>query len=97
MAFDFGGDPANALDMVLVTCTVSKGDFPFHITWLLNNNQLISGQNGVVITTSKRTSQLSIESVSYENQGLYTCIVTNMAGSTNYSAELTVNGKLHTL
>lgn len=79
--------------MVLVTCTVSKGDLPIEISWFRGDERIVNGQHGVSVSTSKRSSQLSIESVAHDNQGVYTCTVKNIAGSVNHSAELTVNGK----
>lgn len=78
--------------MVLVTCTVSKGDLPLKIDWYFNGNKVKSGDKGVSLLNTKRTSQLSIESVSHQNQGNYTCVVNNEAGSMNHTSQLFVNG-----
>lgn len=92
MPFEFGEEPVNAQEMVLVTCTVSKGDLPLKIEWYFNGNIVKSGNNGVNLMNTKRTSQLSIESVTHQNQGNYTCVVKNEAGFMNHTAELFVNG-----
>lgn len=92
MPFEFGEEPVNAQEMVLVTCTVSKGDLPLKIEWYFNENIVKSGNNGVNLLNTKRTSQLSIESVTHQNQGNYTCVVKNEAGIMNHTAELFVNG-----
>lgn len=78
--------------MVLVTCTVNKGDQPLQIEWYFNGNVVRSGQQGVSLLNTKRASQLSIESVSHQNQGNYTCVVKNNAGAMNFTAQLFVNG-----
>lgn len=78
--------------MVLVTCLVSKGDLPVTIMWFFNGKPVKSGDIGINLVNTKRSSQLNIESVSHQNQGNYTCVVKNEAGSMNYSAELFVNG-----
>ncbi|XP_047530768.1 Down syndrome cell adhesion molecule-like protein Dscam2 isoform X38 [Vanessa atalanta] len=91
MPFDFGSDPVNDQEMIVVICTVSKGDLPLSIQWYFNGKPLKSDTNGVLLTNAKRTSQLTIESVSHLNQGNYTCAVKNQAGTTNHSAELYVN------
>lgn len=78
--------------MVLVTCTVSKGDQPLDIEWYFNENKVQPGVFGITLFNTKRTSQLSIESVSHQNQGNYTCVVKNQAGYVNYTTELFVNG-----
>ena len=42
----------------------------------------------------KRTSMLTIASVSYRHSGTYTCRASNPAGSSDYSSDLVVNGNL---
>ncbi|XP_062527471.1 cell adhesion molecule Dscam2 isoform X45 [Bombyx mori] len=91
MPFEFGAEPVNAQEMVLVTCTVSKGDLPLKINWYFNGAKIISGDIGINLVNTKRTSQLSIESVSHQNQGNYTCVVKNDAGLVNHTTELYVN------
>ncbi|CAK1540555.1 unnamed protein product [Leptosia nina] len=91
MPFDFGSDPVNDQEMVVAMCTVSKGDLPLTIQWFFNGSPLKSETNGVLLTNSKRTSQLTIESVTHHNQGNYTCFVKNQAGSVNHTAVLYVN------
>lgn len=41
---------------------------------------------------NQRTSSLSINSVEAIHRGIFKCIVSNKAGSTEHSAELRVNG-----
>ncbi|CAH3959324.1 unnamed protein product [Pieris brassicae] len=55
MPFDFGTDPANDQEMVVVICTVSKGDLPLVIQWYFNGKPLKSETNGVLLTNSRRT------------------------------------------
>lgn len=92
MPFDFGSEPLNDQEMVVVVCTATKGDLPLNIQWHFNGKPLRSNINGILLTNTKRTSQLAIESVSHHNQGNYTCTVKNQAGTTNHTAELYVNG-----
>lgn len=92
MPFDFGNEPVNDQEMVVVICTVSKGDLPLDIKWYFNGNPILTGVNGVLLTSGKRTSQLTIESVTHHNQGNYSCVVTNKAGGTNHTSTLFVNG-----
>lgn len=92
MPFDFGTEPVNDQEMVVAMCTVSKGDMPLNIQWYFNGKAIHSGANGIVLTNTKRTSQLTIESVTHHNQGNYSCVVKNQAGTTNHTAELYVNG-----
>lgn len=78
--------------MASTTCSINKGDLPLNITWTLNGHA-INDFDGVTISfVNKRLSALSIESVQAEHAGKYTCIATNAAGGTSYSADLNVNG-----
>lgn len=95
MPFEFGEEPVNAQEMVLVTCTVVKGDQPLRLEWYFNDNKIKPGDFGISLLNTKRASQLSIESVSHQNQGNYTCVVTNQAGTMNHTAELYVNGTIY--
>lgn len=81
--------------MVLVTCAVGKGDLPLKIEWYFNGKPVKAGDFGINLVNTKRTSQINIDSVSHQNQGNYTCVVKNEAGSMNYTAELFVNGILN--
>lgn len=66
---------------------------PVDIHWIFNSSPIISGQNGItVMKMNQRTSSLSINSVEAIHRGIFKCIVSNKAGSTEHSAELRVNG-----
>lgn len=96
LPFEFGEEPANAGDMASISCAVSKGDQPLNISWVFNG-QLLKQKNdlGIVLTAiNKKTSILNIDSVSGVHRGVYYCVATNRAGSTNHSAVLEVNGTL---
>lgn len=91
-AFEFTDNPINSGDMTSVICTVSKGDFPIQIVWMLNG-RLITDYSGIsVARTNKRISQLSIDSVQAEHSGDYVCIASNAAGNASHSTTLKVNG-----
>ena len=93
--FTFGSEPVNAGDIVSVLCTVTKGDFPLEIQWMFQNQPLSEkNRDVVVIDSGKRGKQLTIETVRAENAGEYTCIASNIAGSTSRSVILDVNGIL---
>lgn len=80
--------------MSSLTCTVSKGDIPIKIFWILNGKDVNSYEGISVIRTNKRISQLSIDSASAEHSGEYVCVAENSAGKTSHSAALHVNGKV---
>lgn len=92
--FDFGEDVLNAGDTVSLICTVGKGDLPLKIHWLLNNQELNSGNSITINRSGKRISLLSIENVQHDHIGNYTCIAENEAGQSSHSALLNVNGIL---
>ncbi|XP_074593224.1 cell adhesion molecule Dscam1-like [Brevipalpus obovatus] len=70
-------------------CIVSAGDLPIRISWL-KDGQNISDYLNPVIDTKDFSSFLTIERVSKEHSGLYTCLAENPAASANHSASLLV-------
>lgn len=74
-----------------ISCSAIYGDFPIKFSWLFRNETIIGSEN-IRIEFTKRGSMLSIESVSGDNAGVYTCIASNHAGATNTSTELIVKG-----
>lgn len=90
--FEFADESINADDMTGVTCMVSKGDFPLQITWTHNSLPIASSDGVAVAKTSKRVSQLTIDSVQAIHAGDYTCTARNKAGEASYTAVLNVNG-----
>lgn len=91
-SFTFGEIPYEAEQFVSVMCSVLQGDLPIRITWELNKQPLFSNNEIVIVQTSKRTSALSIESVSEKHVGNYSCIGMNEAGYDVHTASLLVNG-----
>lgn len=81
-----------------VQCTVPDGDTPLHITWLFNTSPLTESMAtamGLTVTkVGRRSSLLSIESVSAFNGGDYICRGENDVGSAYFKARLIVNGSL---
>lgn len=95
MPFTFGDEVFNAGDSTAVNCMVMKGDLPLSITWSLNSEPIINDENGMqVVKMSARLSSLSIDSITGHHRGIYKCVATNAAGSSESSAELVVNGIL---
>lgn len=91
MPFDFGEEAVNSGEFASVSCSVHKGDLPIEIVWYHNNESVIE-RNGLAIMKNKKVSTLSIDSVSFESAGEYTCVARNRAGYTSHSAVLNVNG-----
>lgn len=89
--FDFGNEAINEGDTVSVQCTVLKGDSPLNITWKMNGKIVQSGL-GISISTMKRVSLITMDSVHAENAGIYECVAANKAGYAVYSSKLNING-----
>ena len=96
MPFSFGVDAEDPLqygEHATLQCSVVEGDLPLKITWVFHGREL-SSQEGIETTRlGKRANILSIESVSAAHTGNYTCVATNAAGASNYTAELVVQGE----
>lgn len=79
--------------MASLTCAVVKGDLPLEIVWMFNGTAISKDRDDITISKSgKRSKQLSIDSVSARHAGEYTCVVSNVAGATQRTAVLDVNG-----
>ncbi|XP_076297110.1 Down syndrome cell adhesion molecule 1 isoform X28 [Lasioglossum baleicum] len=83
--------PANWGDTVTATCTMLKGDSPIQIEWALNGEPIIHNYPGISIVTSRRVSLLTIDAVTASHAGEYTCMASNQAGGTSFTATLAVN------
>lgn len=86
--------PVNWSEQVSLICSVLKGDRPMKIHWTLNDNVINSKtHDGIVISkTGKMISVLSIDSVTAQHTGNYTCVASNLAGTSHLSTRLSVNG-----
>lgn len=71
---------------------IVKGDLPMNIRWTLNENDIISGVRGFSIINLSKKSILDISSLDEIHRGIYKCIAENVAGISEYSSELLVNG-----
>lgn len=90
--FNFDEGPAQTGQYATLHCSVSFGDLPLNISWLLNG-VLINDNMGVsTLKVSNRTSVLTIESVDDHHAGNYTCLAENHAGIQSYTTELNVYG-----
>ena len=95
LPFGFGEETADMGDIASAICVVPKGDLPMDIRWSLNSAAIVHGKNGFsIVRYNVRTSSLNIDSLSSFHRGIFKCIATNKAGSSEYVAELQVNGLL---
>ncbi|XP_013118508.1 cell adhesion molecule Dscam2 isoform X18 [Stomoxys calcitrans] len=87
-AFDEG--PAQTGQYSTLYCSVSFGDLPLNISWLLND-ELVDENMGIsTVMVSERSSVLTIQSVDDHHAGNYTCLAQNHAGAQRYVTELNV-------
>ncbi|XP_030242137.1 Down syndrome cell adhesion molecule-like protein Dscam2 isoform X49 [Drosophila navojoa] len=90
--FSFGESAADVGDVASANCVVPKGDGPLEIRWFLNAVPIVDGQSGFSLGRwNDRTSLLNIDSLNAVHRGIYKCIASNAAGSSEYVAELQVN------
>lgn len=90
--FSFGDEPLNFGESASVQCTISGGDLPMKVEWTLNG---LTIPNYLEVSTpkiGKRIHVLSIDSVKADHAGNYSCIATNQAGTTEFTAPLVVIG-----
>lgn len=90
--FDFGTAAVSSGMFVQVTCTAFEGDLPINFNWELNDRLIRDYPDISVSPVGRRSSYLSIDSVSYEHAGNYTCFARNVGGEVFSSTELQVNG-----
>lgn len=81
-------------DTISIACSVIKGDLPVNIMWLLNNRSVVNYDGIVVNQVNKKLSTLSIDYVTADHVGEYSCKASNKAGVASFSAHLKVNGIL---
>ncbi|XP_044595973.1 Down syndrome cell adhesion molecule-like protein Dscam2 isoform X31 [Cotesia glomerata] len=89
--FEMSDKAVNWGESVSAVCTIVSGDAPLELSWALNGVTITDDNPHISVTTTKRNSLISIDSASPSHAGEYTCVASNAAGSTSYSAELTVN------
>ncbi|XP_068990773.1 Down syndrome cell adhesion molecule 1 isoform X1 [Neodiprion pinetum] len=89
--FEIAEEAVNWGDSVSAVCTIVKGDSPVDIYWAINGEPIGENYRDVSITTNKRNSLLSIDSVSARHAGEYTCTASNRAGATSHTSVLAVN------
>ncbi|KAM7342887.1 Down syndrome cell adhesion molecule 1 isoform 17-T19 [Cochliomyia hominivorax] len=92
LPFNIGDEVFNMGDVLSITCLVLKGDLPLHMHWTLNDEPIITGENGfTIMKLNARTSYLSVDALEAKHRGTYRCIAVNLAGLAEYAAELQVN------
>ncbi|XP_022701070.1 Down syndrome cell adhesion molecule-like protein Dscam2 [Varroa jacobsoni] len=73
-----------------VTCAIVEGDSPIIISWQKNGRPLLNHKGIQTLPLSDFVSTLMIDHVERTHSGNFTCIATNRAAVTNYTAPLIV-------
>lgn len=89
--FTFGNLPMNAGGFALVQCAVTTGDVPLNITWQ-HPGEVVQRPKVTVTKMGDRAAMLVIDVLTADHSGNYTCVATNMAASSSYTAQLHING-----
>lgn len=91
--FTFGEEPSSFGDTISIQCTISGGDAPLQVVWMLNNNTILNSHDNILLDKrGQRVHTLFIESVRASHIGNYTCVATNRAGTVKHTSQLLVNG-----
>jgi hypothetical protein len=90
--FIFGDEPAYIKDSANVQCGLSSGDTPVVFSWMLNEKPVEEIDGITVGNFGKKMSVLSIESLSENHAGNITCLASNRAGISSYTAQLVIKG-----
>lgn len=77
---------------VTISCTISGGDLPINVMWMLNRSPIDSNNDILIEKRGKRIFVLTIDSVKAQHAGNYTCLAENAAGVAEHTSKLIVNG-----
>ena len=89
---DFGADTFEAGDIAQAHCLVRKGDRPLTISWLRNDEYIVSNGDLTINNMGGRTSIITLDPVGSAHAGIYACQVVNAAGTSISRTSLSVNG-----
>lgn len=90
--FNFEQESINAGEYAYVQCMIPNGDLPIGIDWTFNGVNVKKYAEMSISKIGKRGSTLTIDHVTYNLAGNYTCVASNNAGSYQHTAQLLVNG-----
>ncbi|EEC17786.1 titin, putative [Ixodes scapularis] len=76
-----------------VACVVIGGSEPFHFEWTHNGKMIVNKASKYVRENMENIATLTIQKVSAEDVGNYTCAVSNSFGKDSHSASLVVEGR----
>lgn len=80
----------------IVTCVAQSGASPLDFQWWHNGRAIVDTSSRYSKKLAERVSTMSIEKLSAEDLGNYTCVVSNSAGQDTFTAPLLVEGERYT-
>uniref|UniRef100_T1JA71 Down syndrome cell adhesion molecule-like protein Dscam2 n=1 Tax=Strigamia maritima TaxID=126957 RepID=T1JA71_STRMM len=89
--FSFQDDHLFEGVLAQISCVVYQGDLPLEIDWLKDGIPVAADTGLTLRQIDDYSSVLTIGSVQRKHSGNYTCVASNSAASSNFSASLTVN------
>lgn len=92
--FAIADEPLYLGDFFQLNCAVVHGDFPYNITWYFNDRPIIYVDGVSILMNGKRSSSLNVDSVAGQHAGNYTCVASNIGGSTYITTTLSIRGSL---
>ena len=91
--FSFGSAPLSLGESATLQCTVSDGDRPLNIRWVINGSIFSPALfDASTYFIEKHINVLTIESLTEAHAGNYTCEARNPAATARYTTTLVVNG-----
>ena len=84
-----GNDEAPEGTHHIIQCTFNGVPTPT-VTWSHNNSTLTNGSDDITIATDESSSTLTIITLTEDDSGVYTCMVSNLVGSGTATSVLQV-------
>ncbi|XP_064486240.1 cell adhesion molecule Dscam1-like isoform X3 [Ornithodoros turicata] len=78
------------METLVVSCIAMKGAKPLTFSWYKDGRPVMAGHRAIPKTLTDNLSTLTILKVTAEDNGNYTCVVSNSAGSDRFTAHLLV-------
>lgn len=96
-SFNFNPMGMNGGASVRMLCTIIAGDVPVELTWLKDDQLIVTGGDHRTQQLDDTTVILSLSRLSLSDSGNYTCQAVNKAGRARYTSLLLVKGTVFAL
>lgn len=75
-----------------MTCLVSAGDLPLHISWTVPSQGRMAWLGVTATQVGAKANTLLIDAATHAHRGAYTCTAKNRAGVAHYTTALDIHG-----